>query len=712
MKMKFRADAKTLIMFIIFCIFLLYLIAIGVVNLNSFANTGLFSGLNPLPAFSKDFIATTLCFFLLALIGIIMGTKNFFIDREKGWGFTTKKKEDKKGYSKWMNEDEMKKAYDIKEITLKDEEYAHAGVPVINNGKKAWVDDGENHTLVIGASGSGKTQCLIHPYIKILAKHGESMIVTDPKGEIYEESANLLKERGYKVLLINFRDPENGNSWNPMSYPYRLYAEGNHDKAQELLEDIANNILIDPNGKADPFWEKAAADYFTGLALGLFEDAKEEEVNLNSINAISTFGEERIGASTYIKEYLKIKGELSNAYISANATAFAPAETKGGIMSIFRTKLRIYTARDKLSEMLSYTDFDIRDVGKEKTAIFIKIHDEKTTYHALATTFVKQVYESLIDVAQKEENNKLKIRTNFVLDEFANMPALRDVESMITASRSRNIRFTFVIQNFSQLTKVYGKDVAETIKGNCGNIIYLITTELSALEEISKLCGDIEPKKDKDGNIKDPIRPLVTVSDLQQMKKFQVLIKRFRNNPFKTNLTPTFNIDYGYQTIKCGYPQRELKPIQIFDVKGFVKNNKPELESMGNPMGGYPPFNMPSMASMQNNQTSSGQKPLSIDDFVKKIDEKIAALEEEEKREQSSSNEIKSKPEIQIIKDEEDTGTPIGKIEPIKIAVKKEKEEKQVIEKPKINIDNDSVIVDDNITDDDFFDDFFDDNDD
>src|SRR5574344_1172994 len=163
--------------------------------------------------------------------------------------------------------------------------------------------------------------------------------------------------------------------------------------------------------------------------------------------------------------------------------------------------------------MLSHSDFDIRDIGKEKTAVFLKIHDEKTTYHALATIFVKQVYEALIAVAQTCPNIRLPFRTNFVLDEFANMPALKDVESMITASRSRNMRFNFGIQNFSQLNKVYGKEVAETIKGNCGNMFYLITTEYAALEEISKLLGEVKPKVEKD-KPQPPVRPLVTVSDL------------------------------------------------------------------------------------------------------------------------------------------------------------------------------------------------------
>src|SRR5699024_3608463 len=104
----------------------------------------------------------------------------------------------------------------------------------------------------------------------------------------------------------------------------------------------------------------------------------------------------------------------------------------------------------------------------------------------LVTILWKQCYETLIDVAQ-ENGGKLPVRTNFLLDEFANMPPLKDVTTMITAARSRRIRFTMIIQNSAQLNQVYGKENAETIRGNCGNIIYLISAELAALEEISKM---------------------------------------------------------------------------------------------------------------------------------------------------------------------------------------------------------------------------------
>lgn len=386
-------------------------------------------------------------------------------DREEGFGITTEKKTKNDGYSKLMSESDMKKDYGVKKVHLKDDSYDAGGIPIINNGKDAWVDDnGQPHALIMGASGSGKTQAFMFPLIRILGRHGESMIVTDPKGELYEKCGELLKEKGYKIILLNFRDPKEGAAWNPFSYPYRVYKEGNADKANELLQDLANNILIDPNNKAEPFWEQTASNFFTGLSLGLFDDATEEEININSINMMAEVGEDRIGASNYIKEYFKSKGELSPAYIAAASCINAPNDTRGGIMSTFRTKTRIFSSQEALSEMLSYSDFDIRDIGKEKTAVFLKVHDEKTTYHALATIFVKQAYEALIAVAQTCPGLKLPYRTNFILDEFANMPALKDVESMITASRSRNMRFNFVIQNFSQLNKVYGKDVAETIK--------------------------------------------------------------------------------------------------------------------------------------------------------------------------------------------------------------------------------------------------------
>ena len=651
MKLKFRAELKDIVIFLIFCVVLLYFIAIAVLNINSFYVDGIFYGLNPIKAFSSEFLLVTLTFYILAVGAILIGSSSLFFEREEGFGITTEKKEKHDGYSKLMSEKDMKKDYGIKKVHLKDDSYDAGGIPIINDGVDAWVDNsGQPHSLIMGASGSGKTQCIMYPYIKILGRHGESMIVTDPKGELYEECGNMLKEKGYRIILINFRDPKEGAAWNPFSYPYRIYKEGNIDKANELLQDLASNILIDPNNKAEPFWEQTASNFFTGLSLGLFDDATEDEININSINMMAEVGEDRIGnsASNYIKEYFKSKGELSPAYIAAASCINAPNETRGGIMSTFRTKTRIFSSQESLSEMLSYSDFDIRDIGKEKTAVFLKVHDEKTTYHALATIFVKQAYEALIATAQTCPGLKLPYRTNFVLDEFANMPALKDVGTMITASRSRNIRFAFVIQNFSQLNQVYGKDVAETIKGNCGNFVYIMSTELSALEEISKLLGDKKPDKPKKDEPAPPIRPLFTVSDLQALKEGEVIINRFRSMPFKSKLMYDWKTDWGKKYPLMTYTERPKREVKVFDLKGFVKKLK-EKEDPGMPTGADMGMSMANpflQSAMIPGRGSSGIMPTSLDDYVKRLDEKIAELEREEAEEKArEANAKKEQPE-------------------------------------------------------------------
>ena len=566
MKLKFRADAEDLLIFVIFAVFLLYIVALAVVNLNSFATQGHFAGLNPLPAFAPDLFFSTIVFYIVILLVLFASAGSMFFEREKGFGITTEKKD--KGYSRWAKEKEIQEELTRVEITQKNSKAA--GIPIMLNNTEMWVDNGEYHSLVIGATGSGKTQTVILPMVHSLAKARESMIITDPKGEIYEKTSNMLRARGYQILLLNFRDPQNGNAWNPMSLPYQMYKSGNQDKAIELLDDLALNILYDDSNKnADPFWEKTSADYFSGVALGLFEDAKADEININSISLATTVGEEKFGGSTYIKEYFAAKDPGSAAAINASSTIMAPSETKGSILSVFKQKVKLFASRENLSEMLSYSDINLETIGERPTAVFIVIQDEKKTYHSLVTILLKQIYETLISVAQRH-GGKLPVRTNFLLDEFANMPPLKDVTTMITAARSRAIRFTMIIQNFAQLDDVYGKEEAETIRGNCGNIIYLITTELKALEEISKMCGEQKSKKDD----KTASTPLVTVSDLQRMKQFEVIILRMRKQPFKTKFTPYFKLDWGINYPPAKYPTRAKRPLHTFDIKEFVKSQK------------------------------------------------------------------------------------------------------------------------------------------
>ena len=84
------------------------------------------------------------------------------------------------------------------------------------------------------------------------------------------------------------------------------------------------------------------------------------------------------------------------------------------------------------------------------------------------------------------------------------------------------------------------------------------------------MCGEVKSKKDE----KTASTPLVTVSDLQRMKMFEVIILRLRKQPFKTKLTPNFKIDWGKKYPIAKYPTRDKREVHTFDIKEFVKNQK------------------------------------------------------------------------------------------------------------------------------------------
>ena len=739
MNFNLHIDSDDLKRFLLACVILLLVVAIAVANLSTLTETGEFSGLNFFPAFTNGRAGNTILIYIVCLLALLISTKGFFGEVKKLFGFSSSKPSD--GYSSWCDINTIKK--ELKLVHPKDPTSEYGGIALINDGKRIWVDNGDYHNLIIGSTGSGKTTAIIYPMIELLAKHGESMVITDPKGELYEKKSNMLRSKGYNIVVLNFRDPGRGNAWNPMALPYRLYKSGNRDKAMELLDDLALNILYDEGNKnADPFWEKTSADYFSGLALGLFDDAKEDEINLNSISLMTTVGEEKIGGSTYIKEYFNGKDPNSSAFINASSTILAPSDTKMSILAVFKQKIKLFASRENLSEMLSYSDFDVAEIGKKKTAVFIIVQDEKKTYHSLVTIFIKQVYETLIDVAQSSPHNRLPVRTNFLLDEFANMPPLKDVTTMITAARSRAMRFTLIIQNFAQLNEVYGEQNAETIKGNCGNMIYLISTELRALEEISKMCGEVKVKIKKDDKDekndfgeKEETRPLISISDLQKMKMNEVIIRRIRLAPFKTKLTPEYEMEWEHKYKEAPIfnikprPRREVK---IFDVREYVKEKKKETSPFQNGPSydagfGMNPFmggNSSFPGLFDNPKPNNSAPKIDVDKILANLDAKIAEIEAEEKKmQQEEKVEPKDVPNKEVIeKPIQDVlnTLPDQDFKPISKSEEYTKESNLSNVKPLINKINEQKPVEiieeipkkeDNyqeVSDDEFFDDFFD----
>ena len=437
-------------------------------------------------------------------------------------------------FARWATKEEiMKQSSKIK----KDGDISKSGITVMYDDDYLYVNDQATHNLVIGGTGSGKTQTTIMPQIYLSIKAGESFIVNDHAGELYNEFSGIAKENGYKVQVINFKDMSLGNNYNPLYIPYTLYKKGNIDEAIELVENVGYNLVSDFNQtEADPFWEQSSTNLFTGLALYLFEKASIEEININSIVNISYKLDD-------IKEELS-SNKSSIIYTYLSPILDAPKETRGSIISVFKQKLAMVISRESISKLLGNNNIDLENIKTDKTAIFV-ISDGKFS-SIIMPMILNQAYEIV------KLNNQTEKRLNIILDEFGTIKPIKNFLNILTYSRSLNIRLTIVIQSILHLENIYGSQITDFIKMSIGNTIFLLSSDIHTLEMISKDCG-----RKAENNL------LINVEELKVLEVFEAIILTNRMYPIKTKLLPY----YEFKIPKVR--PIELKPLEYNDVKVY-----------------------------------------------------------------------------------------------------------------------------------------------
>ena len=420
--------------------------------------------------------------------------------------------------SRWATEQEIKGS-SIK-VDL-DEHYTASGIPVFSDGKTIYADTADNHTLIYGSSGSKKTRLFVFPTVCSLLQAGESVIATDPKGEIYDRCAGLAKQTGHNLLVLNFRDLSVSDGWNPLAEPYLLYKNPEtRDYGISMLNDFIETLAAKgKGGNLDPFWCSTASALALALCLILFESSQSvDEVNItNFMNLCYTFGND--DDEKYLKYLLNHIPASSLCAINLRNILNAAEKTRQSIQVSLFSYVGSYLINQSLQEMISSSDFRFGDMTKKPFALFLILPDETTKYNDLVATLVSQSYQVFIQEAQKEKSKKLPIRINYVLDEFNNIPPLPDADGMLSAARSRNIRFFLVVQGYMNQ---YGND-ADIIRANCSNWIFLTSRDLNLLSELSELCGNAH-----DGN------PLISISQLQRLnkEKGEALLLFGRNYPY------------------------------------------------------------------------------------------------------------------------------------------------------------------------------------
>jgi type IV secretion system protein VirD4 len=429
------------------------------------------------------------------------------------------------GNARWLEKKKFKKTFDVVEIKKKDvKELMKLGEEDLNTGGRietiAWqgfirrggvvlgrddswfvrnilrkerlyVVGNDTHTLTVGATNSGKTRTVVLETIGTLGLAGESMVMSDPKGELYQYTAPFLKRLGYKVHVIDYRNPEKSDRYNLLQPIINAVDKNDINKAIDAAWDLTATLVGEPKGER--IWTDGEASVIAASILSVVWDNRFKEnrkyQNLTNVYAfIAEMAKPVNDKIIPIVEYAKKLPDNHPSKMLLSISEIAPNRTRGSFYTAALTTLRLFVI-PSIYGMSNASDYDPMELGEGKHALFIVLPDEKTTYYPLASLLVSQHYEQLVQAAD-QRGGRLFNRVNFILDEFGNFVKIADFTNKLTVGRGRGIRFNLFLQSFSQLDEKYGKEIRDTIIGNCENWIYLQTDTLDTLETLSKKLGN------------------------------------------------------------------------------------------------------------------------------------------------------------------------------------------------------------------------------
>ena len=391
---------------------------------------------------------------------------------------------------------------------------------------------GNVNVLVVGGSGSGKSASYVTPNATLL--HG-SYVYTDPKGELYNNTASFFRKNGYDVKVLNLVRPDNSDGFNPL---FNVSSEAD-------VDIIAHTIVKGQGGESkDPYWDDMAEILLKSLIYYLIAARPEEEQNLASAAELVR-NAHVAGDINVLSDLIYELPSEHPARKNYSSVEIAPEKAFGSILSTLQSRLGKFDPQD-IAALTSTNTINFDDIGQKKTVLYVISSDTHGTYDFILTIFFSQMIQRLYDFAD-ENGGSLPLRTYFFLDEFANIGRIPDFDKKISTSRSRGISFSVILQSLDQLEAVYEKS-HETIIGNCDTHLFLGSNSQKTLEYFSKALGEktivrdsysrtekVEGPKEASKTFSDNIyaRALMTPDELRRLDKAECIIYESGVKPIK-----------------------------------------------------------------------------------------------------------------------------------------------------------------------------------
>lgn len=433
------------------------------------------------------------------------------------------------------------------------------------HGKKtvALVDDGDVHTLMIGAAGVGKTAYFLYPNIELACASGMSFISTDTKGDVARNYGTIAqKYYGYNVSVLDLRNPTRSDENNILHLVNKymdIYLSDKTNlsakaKAEKYAKITAKTIINIGGGDSsgygqNAFFYDAAEGLLASVILLLAEFGDKNERHIVSVFKLiqDLLAKYQPNPKAKPKMYFsKLMDKLPSEHKAKWLAGAALNSSDQSMLSVMSTALsRLNSFLDtEMEQLLCFgTAVDAEKFCSEKSAIFIVLPEEDTSKYFMVSLLIQQLYRENLVIAD-EHGGALPNRVMFFMDEFGTFPKIDGAEAMFSAGKSRKISIVAIIQSFAQLEQKYGKQGMEIITDNTQLTVFGgFAPNSQSAEVLSKslgeqtvLSGSVSHGRDRSQSLQMIGRPLMTVDELKSMPKRQFIVMKTGTHPMISKL--------------------------------------------------------------------------------------------------------------------------------------------------------------------------------
>lgn len=458
------------------------------------------------------------------------------------------------GTARWMNETEAKKVYEVGPVenvtgTILGQ-FTQDGEEVI---ALPFEPTGNRNLILIGPPGSGKSFGYVRTAVFQSIVRGESVVVTDPKGEIHNDMRKLLESRGYKVKVFNLINLDLSNAWDCVQEIYDPIT-GNIDDQRVITfcKTVIANTGGGANSKGDPFWESSEENLFRVAVsycayirekslIEIYERRAKElltqlpyitqedeqsliEIVKNPESAMvdrrrvveylahSFYGDEEGDRKLSEWEEDAPTCNISDIYDAllhndldkweANFKYVPLSHPAASAWAVFKgmgERVQPNIVGGLNTRLQLFMTYKVRRVISNDDIRLANLGAEKTALFLIISddNASMQLLSSLLlsflfkDLKEAFDavGGEGRIPVNVVADELANTGVWPNFEKTIATARSRKIAVSLILQSLPQLTQLYGEENAETIIGCCNTMLVLGCNDKYTAEYISDKSG-------------------------------------------------------------------------------------------------------------------------------------------------------------------------------------------------------------------------------